>query len=143
MKKPSNKFDQSPSEEESPLDFLAKDELINLDLDTSISGWKYIYKYDRSVIRKSVYSFLIISLIIWQQDWRMLLLMVVASGFMISAELFNTCVELICDYLTNKYDQRIKIIKDVSAASTNIAFILWIGLALYEIYITLIEPLLM
>jgi diacylglycerol kinase len=38
----------------------------------------------------------------------------------LSAELFNTAIEYLCDVYTKKFDKSIKIIKDISAAAVTI-----------------------
>lgn len=38
-------------------------------------------------------------------------------GMVISAEIFNTSIENICDHISPEYHQRIKIIKDLAAAA--------------------------
>lgn len=43
-----------------------------------------------------------------------------------SAECVNSAIEKICDFLTQEYDERIKMIKDVAAGA-----VLWWGFAFY------------
>jgi len=47
-------------------------------------------------------------------EWITLLIII---GFVISCELFNTAIELVCDFMTSAYDLKIKAIKDISAAA--------------------------
>lgn len=42
---------------------------------------------------------------------------VILIGLVISLELINTCIELICDFIEPKYNERIKDIKDISSGA--------------------------
>ncbi len=42
---------------------------------------------------------------------------VFAIGFVIVSEMFNTCIEKICDFMKVDYDEKIKEIKDLSSAA--------------------------
>ncbi len=44
-------------------------------------------------------------------------------GFVIGAEVFNTCIEKLCDLHSEEYDRRIEVIKDMSAGGVLIAAI--------------------
>ncbi len=55
--------------------------------------------------------------IIIKLDYTEWLAFVVCIFLVISAEIMNTAVEKIGDYLNEKYDERIKVIKDISAAA--------------------------
>lgn len=46
---------------------------------------------------------------------------VFAIGLVIGAEVFNTCIEKLCDLHSTKYDHRIEVIKDMSAGGVLIA----------------------
>ncbi|MBR2759691.1 MAG: diacylglycerol kinase family protein [Solobacterium sp.] len=42
---------------------------------------------------------------------------ILCIGMVITAELLNTCVEMICNLISSSYDQRIKTIKDIAAGA--------------------------
>lgn len=46
---------------------------------------------------------------------------VFAIGLVIGAEVFNTCIEKLCDLHSTEYDHRIEVIKDMSAGGVLIA----------------------
>ena len=53
------------------------------------------------------------------------------SGFVIVSEMFNTCIERLCDYVCSSYDENIKWIKDVSAGAVMISAIVALFVALF------------
>jgi diacylglycerol kinase len=50
-----------------------------------------------------------------------LILLIVVTGFVWAAEIFNTAIEKLLDFLSPQYDPRVKLIKDLSAAAVLIA----------------------
>ncbi len=55
------------------------------------------------------------------------------SGWVLSLELINTCIELLCDKITKSYDKEIGLIKDIAAGAVFLAtlFALVIGLVIF------------
>ena len=119
-KTPPNKFEDTP-----PDTFELEDAV---KIDTSVRGWKHIVKMDKSAVIKGLFSLAVLLVIALQGNWLMFGLVAGVAAFNITVELFNTCIELLCDYLTSEYDERIKLIKDVAAASTNVAYLLWVAM---------------
>ena len=44
-------------------------------------------------------------------------IIIVVIAMVVSAELFNTAIEVLCDFLETEHNEKIKIIKDVAAAA--------------------------
>ena len=64
------------------------------------------------------------------------LFVLAVTGLMLVAEILNTAVEALCDYVQPRYDDRIKHIKDIAAGATFIAITIWyavLGVVLYEL----------
>jgi diacylglycerol kinase (ATP) len=64
------------------------------------------------------------------------LFVLAVTGLMLVAEILNTAVEALCDYVQPNYDDRIKHIKDMAAGATFIAIFIWyavLGVVLYEL----------
>ncbi len=61
-------------------------------------------------------------------------MILLATGVMLSAEIFNTAIEAICDFMKTDYDEKIGIIKDVAAAATGITILIWLLVLIIEIY---------
>jgi diacylglycerol kinase (ATP) len=77
--------------------------------------------------------FLIVFLHLNQTDAAIILL---TCFVVLSAEIFNTAVEKICDFMHPEFEERIKIIKDISAGAVLILAIsaLFIGILVYWKY---------
>ena len=52
---------------------------------------------------------------------RIRIILGMAIGLVIGAEVFNTCIEKLCDLHSTEYDHRIEVIKDMSAGGVLIA----------------------
>ncbi|CAK8718750.1 Diacylglycerol kinase [Candidatus Electrothrix aarhusensis] len=48
-----------------------------------------------------------------------------ATGFMLASEMFNTTVEALCDFMEPQKNEKIAIIKDISAAAAGISILVW------------------
>jgi diacylglycerol kinase len=58
---------------------------------------------------------------------------------MMIAEIFNTALEELCDYVQPEYSQRIGRIKDMAAAAASIAVAIWLGMIVFTGYELLIR----
>ena len=68
------------------------------------------------------------------RQWIDFLLLAAATAMMLQAELFNSAIEAICDFLTTKENHKVKVIKDISAAATGICILLWSIILCFESY---------
>ncbi|MHC1788173.1 diacylglycerol kinase [Solidesulfovibrio sp.] len=98
-----------------------------------LSGLRFAILYDASVAWKVVVSALVLVLFGLSRSWRDFLLVLVATGQMLAAELLNSAVEGVCDFLVNQEDRRIRAIKDMAAAAAGIAIVLWLLVLVWEI----------
>ena len=57
---------------------------------------------------------------ITKDEW---IIHIILIGFILTAEALNTVAEKICDFINPKYDDRIKLIKDISAGAVSFAVI--------------------
>ena len=94
-------------------------------LRTALSGIKHAVLLDFSVRYKLVISiaFLIIAAL-FETLFHFLFVLVV-TGLMLMAEIFNTVAEALCDYLHPGQDERIKAIKDMAAGAAWIVILIW------------------
>lgn len=97
------------------------------------SGLKYAMA-DFSVAYKVVFSLLLLIPVIIYNGWVDSSIIILVTAFMIASEMFNTAIEAICDYMQSEFDEKIGMIKDVSAAATAVAIGAWIVVVLIEIY---------
>ena len=90
-----------------------------------ISGLKYAIKYDLSVTYKLVLSAMVLLVFFFFRQWVDFLLLAAATALMLQAELFNSAIEATCDFITTKESEKVKVIKDISAAAAGICIFLW------------------
>lgn len=94
-----------------------------------ISGLKYAIRYDLSVTYKLVLSGIVLLVFFFFRQWVDFLLLAAATVLMLQAELFNSAIEATCDFITTKESEKVKVIKDISAAAAGICILFW-GVAL-------------
>lgn len=88
---------------------------------------------DFSVAYKLILSIpvLIFAFMIRQRaDFTVILL---ATGTMLSAELFNSAIEILCDFVEQREDNRIGAIKDIAAAAAGISIFVWAATLILEV----------
>ncbi len=87
---------------------------------------------DFSVAYKLILSIPILILTCLFHQWVELTLILLATGVVLTAELFNSAIELLCDFVELREDTRICAIKDISAAATGISIFVWAVALLFE-----------
>jgi diacylglycerol kinase (ATP) len=92
--------------------------------------WKFIRSEDHAVLHL-ISTLLVItasfSLQISRIEWLAVLL---ATGLVWMAEIFNTCIEKMLDFMTSEKDSRIRLIKDMSAGAVLVTAIIALIVAL-------------
>jgi diacylglycerol kinase len=58
--------------------------------------------------------------------------MILATGLMLISELFNSAIKVLCDFVEDQENNRIRIIKDISAAAAGISILVWAGILIIE-----------
>lgn len=99
-----------------------------------LSGLRFAVIYDFSVMYKIILSILILIPVIIFNAWIDASLVILATGVMLAAEMFNTAIEAVCDYMETRYDEKIRMIKDVAAAATGITIFAWIIVLCMEVF---------
>ena len=98
-----------------------------------LSGLRFAMA-DTAVNYKIILSVFVIVPSLFLHKWIDTSVIILATAMMVSAELFNTAIEALCDYMQSEFDPKIKIIKDVSAAATTIMIVAWIIVLAVEAY---------
>lgn len=93
---------------------------------TILKGLRYAVLNDFSVLYKVVVSIAVILFSLWFHKWVDAALIIMATGFALSAELFNTAIEAICDFVEARHNHKIGIIKDIVAAAAGVAIFVWL-----------------
>ncbi len=91
-----------------------------------LSGLKYAVIYDFSVMYKIIISILIFIPVVIFREWLDASLIILATGIMLAAEMFNSAIEAICDFMETRHNEKIKIIKDIAASATGVTIFVWI-----------------
>ena len=68
------------------------------------------------------------------------LLIVAVTGFVLVAEIFNSALEALCDFVESRHNEKIRVIKDIAAAGAGIAILVWILVLGTEIAEMLLAP---
>jgi diacylglycerol kinase (ATP) len=98
----------------------------------AIAGLRFAVASDFSVAYKVVVSLVVLGATFWARAWVDVLVVLVATGTMLVAEIFNTAIEAICDFVEPRKDERIRAIKDVAAGATAVAIAVWALVLGYE-----------
>lgn len=92
---------------------------------TVFSGLRYAVMYDFSVAYKLVLSVAVLTGTFMLREWLDFLLILVVTGLVLIAEIFNSAVEALCDFVETRHNEKIGIIKDMAAAAVGISILIW------------------
>lgn len=97
------------------------------------SGLFYAVRYDFSFAYKLVLSGLILAASFLMRQWLDVLLIMLVTALVLVAELFNSTIEALCDFVEWRESHKIRVIKDMAAAAVGIAILLWAVVIVIEI----------
>lgn len=92
---------------------------------TVVSGLRYAVLYDWSVAYKLALSVIVLAGAFALRAWLDFLLILVVTAFVLVAEIVNSAIEALCDFVEEKHNEKIKVIKDIAAAAVGIAILTW------------------
>jgi diacylglycerol kinase len=95
-------------------------------LRTVLSGLRYAVVYDFSVTYKLVVSAIVIAAAVPLRAWIDALLILVVTAMVLIAELLNSAIEAVCDFMETRHNEKIKVIKDIAAAAVGISILVWL-----------------
>ena len=99
-----------------------------------LNGLRFAVLHDFSVLYKVILSILVfIPVLLIDSSIIDISMIIFATGLMIAAELFNTAIEAICDFMETDYNEKIGIIKDISAAATGVIIFVWFVVLMIEV----------
>ncbi|MEW5755539.1 MAG: diacylglycerol kinase [Pseudomonadota bacterium] len=102
-------------------------------LRTIFSGLRYAVIYDFSVTYKLILSAIVLAAAFVLRAWVDFLLILVVTAFVLVAEIFNSAIEALCDFVETRDNEKIKIIKDIAAAAVGIAIFVWMVVLTVEV----------
>jgi diacylglycerol kinase (ATP) len=97
------------------------------------AGLRYAIKNDVSVGLQVLLSGLTVGVCVVFHQWLDVLVILVATGLMLAAELLTTAIEELCDFVEPDQDVRIGAIKDVSSAAVGFGVLVWALTLLLEL----------
>ena len=101
-----------------------------------LSGLYIAVVTDFSVAYKVVLSIPILCISFWFRQWVDVSIILLAMGLMLIAELFNSAIEVLCDFVEPQRNEQIGMIKDIAAAATGLSIFVWaIILAIESIHL--------
>jgi diacylglycerol kinase len=89
---------------------------------------------DFSVAYKVVLSVPVLGAAFLLRQWIDFELFLLAVGLMLIAELFNSAIEVLCDFVEPSYSDRIGMIKDIAAAAAGLSIFVWAIILGMEIF---------
>ena len=101
-------------------------------LRTVFSGLRYAVLYDWSVTYKLVLSAAVLVAAFALRAWVDFLLILVVTAFVLVAEIFNSAIEALCDFVETRHNEKIKVIKDIAAAAVGISILVWFVVLIVE-----------
>lgn len=98
-----------------------------------LKGLKVAVITDFSVAYKLVLSIPILLVACMFYRWVDLNIILLATGMMLLAELFNSAIEVLCDFVEPQHNPQIGTIKDIAAAAAGIAIFVWGAILIIEV----------
>ena len=87
---------------------------------------------DTAVSYKLVLSGVLLAVAFAQRSWVDFGLLLVATALVLAAELLNTAIEELCDYVQPERAPQIGATKDIAAAAVGLCIVAWMGVMVLE-----------
>lgn len=94
-------------------------------LKTILSGLYIAVITDFSVAYKVVLSMPLLGFSFFLRRWIDVSIILLAMGLVLIAELFNSAIEVLCDFVEPQRNEQIRITKDIAAAATGLSIGVW------------------
>ena len=98
-----------------------------------LAGLRFAIRYDFSDAYKMVLSSVIIALALIFQQWVDFAMILLATGLVLTAELLNSAIETLCDFLEPRENAKIGAIKDIAAAAVGISIVVWVVVVVFDV----------
>lgn len=97
-----------------------------------LSGLQSALSTDFSVAYKLILSLPVLAFYLLVRQWVDITLILLATGMMLMAELFNSAIENLCDFVEPREEEKIRVIKDIAAAAAGISIGVWAVTLIFE-----------
>jgi diacylglycerol kinase (ATP) len=88
------------------------------------SGLRFAVRYDFSVAYNLVLSTLLLASALAFQEWVDFEMILLATGLVVMAGLFNSAIEAVCDFIEIRQNEMVRAIKDIAAAAVGISIVI-------------------
>jgi diacylglycerol kinase (ATP) len=97
-----------------------------------LSGLYVAVVTDFSVAYKVVLSIPVLGGAFFFRQWVDVSLILLAMGLMLISELFNSAIEVLCDFVEPQQNEHIRVIKDIAAAAAGLSILVWAAILVIE-----------
>jgi diacylglycerol kinase len=87
---------------------------------------------DFSVAYKVVLSVPVLGVSFFFRQWIDTSVILLAMGLMLISELFNSAIEVLCDFVEPQQNDRIRVTKDIAAAAAGLSILVWAAILIIE-----------
>jgi diacylglycerol kinase len=94
-------------------------------LNVVLSGLYVAVVTDFSVAYKVILSVPVLGVSFFFRQWVDVSIILLAMGLMLISELFNSAIEVLCDFVEPEKNDRIRITKDIAAAAAGLSILVW------------------
>ncbi|MEO0394621.1 MAG: diacylglycerol kinase [Cyanobacteria bacterium P01_A01_bin.137] len=101
-------------------------------LNVILSGLHIAVVTDISVAYKVILSIPVLGFAFFFRQWVDFSLILLAMGLMLISELFNSALEVLCDFVEPQRNEQIRIVKDIAAASAGLSILVWAVILVLE-----------
>jgi diacylglycerol kinase (ATP) len=98
-----------------------------------LNGLRFVARHDLSVTYKLLVSLVVMATSFYLRRWVDLVVILLVTGMVVSAEIFNTAIEALCDIVEPNENPKIAVVKDVAATAAGVPILVW-GLVLFYEY---------
>jgi len=97
-----------------------------------LAGLQVAVVTDFSVAYKVILSVPVLGGAFLFRQWVDVGLILLAMGLMLIAELFNSAIEVLCDFVEPQQNDRIRVSKDIAAAAVGLSILVWAAILIIE-----------
>jgi diacylglycerol kinase len=97
-----------------------------------LSGLHVAVVTDFSVAYKVVLSIPVLGGAFFFRQWVDVSLILLAMGLMLISELFNSAIEVLCDFVEPQQNEHIRVTKDIAAAAVGLSILVWATILVIE-----------
>ncbi|NJM56643.1 MAG: diacylglycerol kinase [Synechococcales cyanobacterium RU_4_20] len=97
-----------------------------------LSGLYVAVVTDFSVAYKVILSVPILGISFFFRQWIDVSIILLAMAIMLISELFNSAIEVLCDFVEPQQNDRIRVTKDIAAAAAGLSILVWAAILAIE-----------